>query len=247
MSAPPLLSVKDVSLHYGRSEHPVLQDVSFTIHAGEIVAVLGASGCGKTSLLNVIAGFLGPQAGEIRLQGKPSTAPSPAKAVVFQEHALFPWLKAWENVAFGLGTQGVSRKERRRAAWDMLAKVGLAGCEEMLPASLSGGMKQRVALARVLVLRPCLLLMDEPFASLDALTREDMHELLLRLHRELSPATLFVTHDVTEAAKLADRVLIFGNGHGWITTDRTMPHPRPRDMEHPDIRASIVDLHALLR
>jgi ABC-type nitrate/sulfonate/bicarbonate transport system ATPase subunit len=247
MSATPLLSVKNLGLHYGNSEHPVLQDVSFSMQTGEIVALLGASGCGKTSLLNVIAGFLGPQAGEIHLRGALSTAPSPAKAVVFQEHALFPWLKVWENVAFGLKAQGVPRQERRRATWDMLAKVGLAGCEEMLPAALSGGMKQRVALARVLVLRPCLLLMDEPFASLDALTREDMHELLLRLHQELSPAILFVTHDVSEALKLADRILIFGNGQGRIAADRTAPHPRPRDMQHPQILADLVELRALLR
>lgn len=247
MPATPLLSIEDVCLHYGRPEHPVLRDLSFSVQAGEIVALLGASGCGKTSLLNVIAGFLRPQAGEIHLRGALSTTPSPAKAVVFQEHALFPWLKVWENVAFGLKAQGVPRQERRQAAWDMLAKVGLAGCEKMLPAALSGGMKQRVALARVLVLRPCLLLMDEPFASLDALTREDMHELLSRLHQELAPAILFVTHDVMEAAKLSDRILIFGNGQGRIAADHQIPHPRPRDMQHPQILADLVELRALLR
>ena len=245
--AAPFVAVRDIALHFGHPERPVLRDVSFSMAPGEIVGILGASGCGKTSLLNVIAGFVTAQSGEIFIQGASSMSPSSDKAMVFQEHALFPWLKVWENVAFGLKARGVPKRERRRLAEGMLAMVGLEGCGEMLPEELSGGMKQRVALARVLVLRPGLLLMDEPFAALDALTREDMHELLLSLHQELRPAVLFVTHDVTEAVKLADRVLVFGKDAGGVTADEEIDLPRPRDMEHPDTRAFIVRLRTLLR
>jgi NitT/TauT family transport system ATP-binding protein len=223
------VEIREVGAHFGRPEAPVFESVSFSLAPGEIVALLGVSGSGKTTLLDILAGFRQADRGAVRLEGRVSTAPGAPKAMVFQEDALFPWLTAWENVAFGLRAAGVSLRERRKTAVRMLERVGLGDCGDRLPRELSGGMRQRVALARVLVLKPRLLLMDEPFAALDALTREDMHDLLLELHAEYRPAVLLVTHDVTEAAKLADRVMVLGRGRG-ILAEFEVAAPRPRDL-----------------
>ncbi len=182
----------------------------------------------------------------MRLEGKPSPGPEAAKAVVFQEDALFPWLTALGNVEFGLRAAGAPRRERRDRALRMLARVGLDGSAHKLPREMSGGMRQRVALARVLVLRPRVLLMDEPFAALDALTREDMHDLLLELHGQDRPAVLLVTHDVTEAARLADRMLVLGRGRG-ILKSIPVPAPRPRDVHSPELVAIQARCRELLR
>lgn len=246
-SVSPLMEVRDIALMYGQPAVPVLESVSFAMAPGEIMAVLGASGCGKTTLLHVIAGFVQAQMGEVRIGGAPSSAPSSDKAMVFQEDALFPWLRAWENVAFGLKAKGIGKRERKLRAMEMLGMVGLQGSEMLLPHQLSGGMRQRVALARVLVLEPKLLLMDEPFAALDALTREDMHELLLQLHASLRPSILFVTHDVSEAAKLADRVLVLDGQAKGIIAEQCLDLPRPRDLESQEVRETIIALRSLLK
>jgi len=186
----------------GTDRLEVLRGVSFAVQRGEILALLGASGCGKTTLLNILAGFLAPDTGTIRIKGRSTSGPGPDKAVIFQEDALFPWLNVLENVELGLKINQTPWRRRRDITARMLALVGLTGREKLLPGELSGGMRQRVALARVLALEPKLLLMDEPFAALDALTREEMQNLLLDLHADFSPAMVFVTHDVVEAVKL---------------------------------------------
>lgn len=242
----PLLDVRAVGAHYGDPAAPVLRDVSLGLAPGEIVALIGTSGCGKTTLLNILAGFNRADAGRVLLDGQPSPNPDPAKAVVFQQDALFPWLTALGNAAFGLRAAGVGRAERRERARAMLHRVGLDDHLDKLPRELSGGMRQRVALARVLVMRPRLLLMDEPFAALDALTREDMHGLLLELHAEFTPAILMVTHDVAEAATLADRILLLKRGQG-IPAGFDIPLPRPRDLHSPELVAIQTDCRELLR
>ncbi|GAB6058994.1 ABC transporter ATP-binding protein [Desulfonatronum parangueonense] len=241
------LQVRDLCKGYGTGaeRREVLRDVSFEVRRGEILALLGASGCGKTTLLNIVAGFLTADQGNVAIQGRLSEGPGPDKAVIFQEDALFPWLTVEENVSFGLRVNSVSRTRRREIARRMLDLVGLAGRESMLPDQLSGGMRQRVALARVLALEPKLLLMDEPFAALDALTREDMHDLLLALHADFQPAVVFVTHDVVEAVKLADQVLVMG-GRG-IDERTTLSDKRPRDPESAAFIDNVRYLRRILR
>ncbi|WP_092116974.1 ABC transporter ATP-binding protein [Desulfonatronum thiosulfatophilum] len=241
------LQVQGLGKAYGAGleRREVLRDVSFEVRSGEILALLGASGCGKTTLLNIVAGFLEPDAGAIKVQGVPSRNPGPDKAVIFQDDALFPWLTVEENVSFGLRVNSVSGNRRRDIARRMLELVGLAGREKHLPGQLSGGMRQRVALARVLALEPRLLLMDEPFAALDALTREEMHDLLLALHADFQPAVVFVTHDVVEAVKLADQVLVMGGNS--IHDRERINLERPRETEAEPFLEYVRKLRGALR
>ncbi len=206
----------------------ILPGVSLRLRHGEILALLGPSGCGKSTLLNILAGFSRPDAGSVLLDGQPCRSPGPKRAVVFQEDALFPWLTALENVTMGLRAAGKGRAARRAEAERMLARVGLAGFERHLPKALSGGMRQRLALARVLALEPRVLLMDEPFAALDAITREQMHELLIALHQAMNMSILFVTHDVSEAVQLADAILVMGQAGQGVVRRFPLPAPRPR-------------------
>jgi NitT/TauT family transport system ATP-binding protein len=201
------------------------------VRRGEILGVLGPSGCGKTTLLNIIAGFLPAEAGQVEVSGRTINGPGPDRAVVFQEDALFPWLTAAENIAVGLKNLRLNKKERQEKVERFLSLVGLDGYGGYLPRALSGGMKQRVALARVLVLEPELLLMDEPFASLDAQTRWEMHNLLITLQANLSQTVVLVTHDLEEAVKLADRVLVMVKQPGRIQREFLVELPRPRQMD----------------
>lgn len=235
----PCLSVEGLAKHYGvnGARLAALDGVSFTVRAGEVLGILGPSGCGKTTLLNIIAGFLAQDAGRVWMRGRAVTGPGPERGVVFQEDALFPWLTVAENVGFGL-VNGHAKADRRERVERMLALVGLEGFGGFLPRAISGGMKQRVALARVLVMEPAALLMDEPFAALDAQTRAEMHGLLIRLQQELGQTVLFVTHDPEEAVKLADRVLLLGKPPQSLRREFALDLPRPRDPDSPQFLAA---------
>ncbi|PIF02905.1 MAG: ABC transporter ATP-binding protein [Desulfococcus sp.] len=214
------------------NEYPqVLDNLDLAAAPGELICILGPSGCGKTTLLNIAAGFLAPDAGTVRVDGRTAGKPGPDRCVVFQEDALFPWLTVRENIAFGLEGKGLRRKEIRRCVDHFLSLVGLSAFAGLLPSEISGGMKQRVALARVLALDPRILLMDEPFGALDAQTRSEMQVLLLRLWDELGHTILFVTHDMVEAALLADRIIIMDRLPGRIREDIRVSLPRPRRRE----------------
>ena len=208
----------------------VLEGIDCTVPRGQLVCILGRSGCGKTTLLNILAGFVTPSAGIVRLEGVPVTRPGPERGVVFQEDALFPWLTVRENIAFGLHGRR-SRGQVRPAVDEYLALVGLSEFADYLPREISGGMKQRVALARVLILQPRVLLMDEPFGALDAQTREEMQNLLLALWGRFGHTILFVTHDVHEAVALADRILLMDRAPGRIREDIRVDLARPRQKD----------------
>jgi len=228
----PCLKVEGVSKGFrvnGRRV-PILVDISFKVAEGEVVALLGPSGCGKTTLLNIIAGFMPQGAGRVLMRGRTVSKPGPDRGVVFQEDALLPWLTVAENVGFGL-RNGLGKGGRRAQVEHMLGLVGLGNHGDYLPRAISGGMKQRVALARVLVLQPAALLMDEPFAALDALTRHQMHELLMALQQQLRQTVVFVTHDPEEAVKLADRVLVMDKSPGRLRQEFTVALPRPRQLD----------------
>jgi len=206
----------------------VLDDVHFRAEKGEMICIFGRSGCGKSTLLKILAGFLSPSSGVVLLNGNPVTSPGPDRCVVFQEDALFPWLTVKENIAFGLRGHIRDKKAIWREVEHFLSLVGLSEFRDYLPREISGGMRQRVALARVLILKPQVLLMDEPFASLDAQTREEMQNLLLSLWKKLSHTVLFVTHDVNEAIILADRILLMDKSPGRIRDEIRVDLPRPR-------------------
>lgn len=226
----PILEIRAMSkvFHVNGEFVNVLGDIHLSVQKGEFVCLMGRSGCGKTTLLNILAGFIPPSSGVAEIHGELICRPGPDRCVVFQEDALFPWLTVFENVAFGLRVLKKSRKKIRNEVMDMLAETGLNEFRDYLPGEISGGMKQRVALARVLILRPNVLLMDEPFAALDAQTREEMQKLLLQLWRSLSHTVVFVTHDVEEALTLADRILIMEKNPGRIRHEMDVSLERPR-------------------
>jgi NitT/TauT family transport system ATP-binding protein len=208
-----------------------LRSVTFTINRRETVALLGPSGCGKSTVLNIIAGFLKPTMGTALINGVAITKPGPDRGVVFQEHFLFHWLTVEDNVAFALKMAGIDATSRRSKARDYIRKVGLEGFERHHPDELSGGMKQRVSIARVLINNPEVLLLDEPFAALDAQTRLIMQEWLLSLWEEQSMSMLFITHDIDEAILLADRIFVMGVRPGRIIEEIEVPLARPRNRE----------------
>ncbi|EMX1083646.1 taurine ABC transporter ATP-binding subunit [Yersinia enterocolitica] len=195
---------------------PALQDVSLQIASGQLVVVLGPSGCGKTTLLNLIAGFMEPSAGSITLDDIPVHGPSAERGVVFQHEGLLPWRDVVSNVEFGLQLAGLSKQQRRITALKMLNRVGLAGFEHHYIWQLSGGMRQRVGIARALAVDPRLLLLDEPFGALDAFTREQMQELLLSIWRDTGKQILLITHDIEEAVFLASELLLLSPGPGQV-------------------------------
>jgi NitT/TauT family transport system ATP-binding protein len=203
-----------------------VSDISLSVDPGEFVAVVGPSGCGKTTVLNMIAGFLPASGGEILLAGKPVSGPGPERGVVFQSFALFPWKTVLNNVGFGPKMRGLRRAECDRVAHEYLALAGLSDAAERYPNELSGGMQQRVGVVRALANNPDVLLMDEPFASVDAQTRMTLQEELTRIWQERRPTILFVTHDVAEAVFLADRVIVLSKG--TVLKELAIDLPRPR-------------------
>ncbi|WP_455814624.1 taurine ABC transporter ATP-binding subunit [Pseudomonas graminis] len=209
-----MLSVSHLRASY--AGQLALQDINLSIGNGELVVVLGPSGCGKTTLLNLIAGFIPADAGSITLDGQPVTGPGADRGVVFQHEGLLPWRNVLDNVAFGLQLAGVEKDARRAVARQMLKKVGLEGAEKRFIWQLSGGMRQRVGIARALAADPRLLLLDEPFGALDAFTREQMQELLLTLWRDSGKQILLITHDIEEAVFLASELILLSPGPGRI-------------------------------
>jgi NitT/TauT family transport system ATP-binding protein len=205
-----------------------LRDVSLRLGDGEVVCLVGPSGCGKSTLLRIVAGLIRPDGGRIDL-GPSAGARPPRSALVFQEHGLFPWMTVAGNVAFGLRMMGIGRGESRACASDLIASVGLEGFARRYPHELSVGMRQRVNLARALAVDPDLLLMDEPFAALDAQTRSLLQQELLRLCEGTSKSVLFVTHDIGEALYLGDRVLVMSGRPGTIRDEIVVPLSRPRE------------------
>ncbi|MFD1331815.1 ABC transporter ATP-binding protein [Methylopila musalis] len=225
-AATPLLEAADVSFRY--DAETVLDRVSFTLGRSEVLALLGPSGCGKTTLLNLIAGFRRPTSGRLTFDGAPIRGPGPDRAVVFQSGALFDWMTARSNIEFALGCRGVPKAERRRTSDRLLELVGLSGVAERYPYEMSGGMRQRVGVARVLAAEPRVMLMDEPFAAVDVQTREGLQEEVLRLHAEARSSIVFVTHSIEEAVFLADRVFVLERGGGRIAAEFRVDLPGPR-------------------
>jgi NitT/TauT family transport system ATP-binding protein len=228
----PHIEVRDVSLTYDTPSGRVagLAGATFDIGQSEFLCIVGPSGCGKSTLLNLIAGFLRPTGGEIRIGGKPINGHGQDRGVVFQDFAqLFPWRTALGNVAFGLEMKGMPKADRDEIARRQLALVKLEKFCESYPHHLSGGMQQRVAIARALAYNPSVLLMDEPFAALDALTRDDMQRLLADVWRETAKTIIYVTHNVAEAVYLADRVIVMTPHPGRIKSQLAIALPRPRD------------------
>ena len=220
-----------------------LQQIDLAVEPGEFVALLGPSGCGKSTLLNLIAGFEQASGGSLSVGGQPVVKPGPDRGVVFQEAALFPWLTVWENVVFGPRTQGKPKAEYEARANEMLRIVGLSDFKQHLPVQLSGGMRQRVGIARILTLGSQILLMDEPFGALDAQTRLTMQELLLSVWQQLRPTIVFVTHDIDEALFLADTIYVMSARPGRIQSRMKVPLARPRTLDD----TTSADFNALKR
>jgi ABC-type nitrate/sulfonate/bicarbonate transport system ATPase subunit len=230
----PSLSFGGVSRHFGGLV--ALADVDLTIDSGSLTAIIGPTGCGKTTLLEIGAGLQPPTRGEVLLDGVPVAGPSPETVMIFQHHNLFGWLSVRDNVAFGLRNLGLRRSEARGRAMEHLGNVGLAEFADKVPAELSGGMRQRVALARALAVDPKVLLMDEPFASLDYQTRRVMRRYLLSTWRQVGATVALVTHDLDEALVLADRVALMSGAPGRVVEVVDLELERPRRPDDPRLR-----------
>ncbi|MDS3859294.1 nitrate ABC transporter ATP-binding protein [Thermosynechococcaceae cyanobacterium BACA0444] len=217
-----------------KGPYPVLQDVNLSVAAGEFICLIGHSGCGKTTLLNMVSGFATPSSGYVTLHDRPITGPGPDRMVVFQNYALLPWLSALENIYLAVDSvyPRKSRPEKMAIAREHLALVGLTDAADKCPPQLSGGMKQRVSIARALAIRPEVLILDEPFGALDAITKEELQEELLKIWNDHRCTVLMITHDIDEALFLADRLVMMTNGPAaQIGEVLTIPFPRPRQRE----------------
>ena len=248
----PLLEVRACQQSYHKDSSAdllVLENVNLTLHAGEIVGLLGRSGSGKSTLLRIVSGLLRPTAGEVRWRGTPISGPAPGVAMVFQSFALFPWLTVEENVELGLEAQGVPRAERSKRAEAAIDLIGLGGYESAYPKELSGGMRQRVGLARALVVHPDLLLMDEPFSALDVLTAETLRTDLIDLWSEGKlpiQSILMVTHNIEEAVLMCDRILVFSTNPGRVEHELKVALPHPRNRHDAVFRQMVDDIYALM-
>ena len=230
---PVVLSVRKLRKAFGPAshQHVVFDDVSLDIHRREFVSIIGPSGCGKSTFIRMVAGLDEASGGEILLDGKPVTGPGPDRGMVFQGYTLFPWRTVKQNVMFGLEMQSRSSVAAEGTAREWLEMVGLSRFEDSYPHELSGGMKQRVAIARALANEPRILIMDEPFGALDALTRAKMQTYLLQIWKKVDITILFITHDLDEAAYLSDRILVLGVNPGGVREFIENPVPRPRTQE----------------
>jgi NitT/TauT family transport system ATP-binding protein len=231
-----VIAAQDVSkvfdLDGGRSV-TAIEGLNRSVGAGECVCLVGGSGCGKTTFLNMVAGFLQPPAGQLLLHGPPITTVEPRCGMMFQQYALFPWKTVQDNVEFGLKMRGVDRRTRRETAERYINLVNLEGFQKFYPVELSGGMQQRVTLARMLANDPEVFLMDEPFAALDAMTRQVMQEELIRIHEQSGKTTVFVTHNIDEAILLSDRIVVMSSRPGRVkaSIENTLPRPRKMDVQ----------------
>ena len=231
--ADPKIAFRNVSKVFGTGadEFTALRDLTLDIADGEIVTVVGPSGCGKSTALNMVAGLIPNSSGEVLVDGRPVSGPGPDRGVIFQQYALFPWLTVRENVEFGLKLKGLGREERRKRAMHYLGLVGLQDFAEAYPKTLSGGMKQRCAIARAYAVNPSVLLMDEPFGALDALTRVKLQNQLLDTWSKDRRTVMFITHDVDEAVFIANRVVVLAANPGRLQEIIDVDLPYPRDDE----------------
>ena len=230
-----MLQLRGVSKEFGsgKSRVIILQDINFDVSDGEIMAILGPSGCGKTTLLRIIAGLEQPTSGDVLLDGERVERPSPQLGMTFQEHALLPWLNVDRNISIGLEMRGIPKEEIRTRSMQYLSMVGLQDSGDRYPYELSGGMRQRVAVARALTLEPKLLLMDEPFSALDPQTRRQIQQDILNVQERTGKATIVVTHSVEEAIYLADRLIILSSRPGMVREILKIDLNRPRDRASP--------------
>lgn len=248
----PLVTVRNCRQAYHKdanSDLVVLDDVNLTLQEGEIVALLGRSGSGKSTLLRIVSGLLKPTSGEVCWKGKPLNGPAPGVAMVFQSFALFPWLTVQENVELGLEALGVKKNEREDRSEDAIDLIGLGGYDLAYPKELSGGMRQRVGLARALVVHPDLLLMDEPFSALDVLTAETLRTDLIDLWMDGKlpvKSIMMVTHNIEEAVLLADRILVFSSNPGRVAHELKVPFSHPRNRFDPAFREMVDDIYGIM-
>jgi NitT/TauT family transport system ATP-binding protein len=248
-SATALVKVEGLRHLYNDGDHLVLDDVSLTLRDNEIVSLLGRSGCGKSTLLRIIAGLMPPTSGTVTIEGEPVSGPASQVAMVFQSFALFPWLTVLENAEIGLEAQGVDPDVRKKRALAAIDLIGLDGYESAYPKELSGGMRQRVGLARALVVHPKVLLMDEPFSALDVLTAETLRTDLLDLWcegRMPISSILMVTHNIEEAVVMCDRILVFSSNPGRVVSEIRVDLPQPRSRLDPKFRQLVDDIYALM-
>ncbi|HQT67845.1 MAG: nitrate ABC transporter ATP-binding protein [Rhodospirillales bacterium 20-60-12] len=247
-----LLSVRNCKQAYHKdaaADLVVLDDVDLTLREGEIVGLLGRSGSGKSTLLRIVSGLLKPTSGDVQWRGKPVTGPVDGVAMVFQSFALFPWLTVQENVELGLEALGISKKEREDRTEAAIDLIGLGGYDRAYPKELSGGMRQRVGLARALVVHPDLLLMDEPFSALDVLTAETLRTDLIDLWMDGKlpvKSILMVTHNIEEAVLMCDRVLVFSSNPGRVAHELTVPFAHPRNRHDPEFRQMVDDIYGIM-
>jgi NitT/TauT family transport system ATP-binding protein len=252
IAVPPPLSVEGVTKRFGEGQAALtaVDAVSFTVASGEFVSVIGPSGCGKSTLFHIIGGLTDATEGQVRVEDETLKGPHPAVGIVFQEESTFPWRNVIDNVAFPLELQGIGRNERYERARRYIDMVGLQGFEKRQPSELSGGMRQRVSIARTLAANPRILLMDEPFAALDEQTRLLLGDKILQIQQELSQTTLLITHSITEAVQLSDRILVMSYRPGRVKRVINVDLPRPRTSDivvSPEFGAYVADIWADLR